>query len=134
MTDRVFLTEKRRDVLNGEYEGSPDALRNQKSRLRKSARTALEELIAVANSEEIENGEVFHPNDLARLVHALMTPADGLTPLKNFDGTEVEYRQQYAYQFAVHGRLSHTLDGYDQLLHELPDEPDFLEGWDADDF
>lgn len=74
MTDRVFLTEKRRDVLNGEYEGSDAALRNQKSRLKKSANTALDEVIAVAASGAIENDEeLFHPDQIYRLLSALTT-------------------------------------------------------------
>jgi len=114
----VFLTEKREAVLNGEYDGSDDALRNQKSRLRRSAQTALQELITVAASPEVENADIFEPNDLARLVDALMVPQGStLTPRWNFDGGPEEYRDQHLYQIGLQSRLSHALDGYETMLH-----------------
>lgn len=118
MTDRVLLNDKRKAVLNGEYTGSDAALRNQKSRLRESARTALAELVQVAASPEIDNAEVFEPNEVAHLLDALMVP-DGasLTPRWNFDGDPSEYRDTYRYQLALHGRLDHALDGYGEMLH-----------------
>lgn len=74
----MFLTEKREAVLNGEYDGSDDALRNQKSRLRRSAQTALQELITVAASPEIENAEVFDPEQIHILLKILLTGRGGL--------------------------------------------------------
>lgn len=74
MSDRVLLNDKRESVLNAEYDGSDAALRNQKSRLRSSSRTALKELIEVAQSHEIDNTEVFDPDDVFRLLRALLTP------------------------------------------------------------
>lgn len=74
MPDRVLLNDKRESVLNAEYSGSDAALRNQKSRLRSSSRTALNELIEVAESPEIDNTEVFDPDDVFRLLRALLAP------------------------------------------------------------
>ncbi|MCD2205322.1 hypothetical protein [Halobacterium sp. KA-6] len=74
MTDRVLLTEQRENVLNGEYDGSDAALRNQKSRLRKSSQTALQELTQVAESQHIDHTDVFDPDDVFRLLRALLTP------------------------------------------------------------
>lgn len=74
MTDRVLLTEQRENVLAGEYDGSDAALRNQKSRLRKSSQTALQELTQVAESQHIDHTEVFDPGDVFRLLRALLTP------------------------------------------------------------
>jgi hypothetical protein len=113
----AFLTDERRAVLSGEYDGEPNTERTHKSRIRSRARTALHELIEVAESDAIDNADIFEPNDLARLIHALMTPADGLTPRWNFDGDPAEYRDRYAYQFALHARLNHALDGYGDMLH-----------------
>jgi len=138
MADRALLTDKREKVLNGEYEGKDAALRNQKSRLRDSARTALNELIAVAASPEIENSEVFAPNNVARLIDALMVPnGTTLTPRWNFDGDPAEYRDTYRYQLALHGRLDHALDGYGEMLHRdyRPGEsPTFGDSLDLDEF
>jgi hypothetical protein len=146
MGDRVILTEKREAVLNGnfpdlsdDYDDPDAALRNQKSRLRESSRTALEELIVVAASPEIENADVFEPNTLARLVDALMVPnGKALTPRWNFDGDPTEYRDEYQYQLGLQSRLDHALDGYQEMLHrDYPpgEQPNLLDGtrFDADD-
>jgi len=128
MADRAFLTDKRRDVLNGEYEGADAALRNQKSRLRRTSSTALEELIEVAQSPEIDNGEVFDPDDIARLIDALMAPREAtITPRWNYGGTPDEFRDEYDYQLALWGRLDHTLRGYGDILHSTdPIEDRFI--------
>ena len=86
---------------------------------------ALGELIEVAASPEIDNTEIFEPNDLARLIDALMVPkSKTITPRWNFDGDPAEYRDTYRYQLALHGRLDHALDGYSEMLHRdyAPDE------------
>lgn len=69
----MLLTEQRENVLNGEYSGTDAALRNQKSRLRESSRTALHELTAVAESQHIDNTDVFDPDDVFRLLRALLS-------------------------------------------------------------
>ena len=74
MSDRVLLTEQRENVLNGEYDGSDAALRNQKSRLRTSSQTALQELTQVAESQHIDQTDVFDPDDVFRLLRALLLP------------------------------------------------------------
>jgi hypothetical protein len=74
MGDRVLLTDERRDVLAGEYEGSGAALRNQKSRIRQSGDTALRELIEIADSPHVDQMEVFDQKLVAELVHTLVKP------------------------------------------------------------
>jgi hypothetical protein len=74
VTDRVLLNDKRESVLDGQYDGSDAALRNQKSRLRRSSQTALKELVGVAESNQIDNTEVFDPNEVFRLLRALLAP------------------------------------------------------------
>lgn len=115
---QVFLTDERTAVLNGTYQGAANTERTHKSRIRDRARTALKELIQVAHSPAIDNAEVFDPNDLARLIDALMAPeGTTITPRWNFDGDPADFRDQYQYQLALHGRLSHALDGYGDMLH-----------------
>lgn len=74
MDERVLLTEKREKVLRGDYDGSDSALRNQKSRLRRSADTALGELIHVARSPYIDHTEVFDPEEVGEFLELLLTP------------------------------------------------------------
>lgn len=117
----AFLTDARRDILNDEYDGADATRRSHKSKIRSRSRTALMELIEVARSDEIDNVGVFEPNELARLLNALMVPDDGLTPRSNFEGTDEEYRTEYLYQLHLHSRLRHELDAFDDLLHDEPD-------------
>lgn len=118
MVDNIFLTDSRRDVLNGVDELTDQSRYNAKSRIRQRARMALQELIEVAASPEIDNADVLEPNVLARLLDAAMVPqGTTITPRWNFDGDPAEYRDTYRYQLALHGRLDHALDGYGDLLH-----------------
>lgn len=76
----VFLTETRREVLSGNYDGAKNTERTHKSRIRARARTALDELLVVAASDEIENAEVFDPQKLRALITTLTRGAGGLDP------------------------------------------------------
>lgn len=78
MGDRVFLTEAREQVLEGTYDGSDEALRNQKSRLRHSTAVALAELQKVAASDEIDNEQVFDPEMVYQLLLSLFSHYDGM--------------------------------------------------------
>jgi len=68
----TFLTESRREVLSGEWDGSPSTERSKKSHIRTKARSALGELIEVARSEEIENAEVFEPEEIGTLLYWIL--------------------------------------------------------------
>lgn len=128
MTD-AFLTDERRAVLNAEYDGAANTERTHKSRIRVRSRQAIEELIEVAQSPEIDNRDVFDPDDLARLIDALMAPRETtITPRWNYEGTPDEFRDEYDHQLALWGRLDHTLRGYGETLHstESPIESRFI--------
>ena len=68
----VILTDNRRDVLAGESDWSDDAIINEKTRIRKRSRTALGELIEVAQSSEIENRSVFDPEQIGTLLYWIL--------------------------------------------------------------
>jgi hypothetical protein len=128
--EKIFLTENRRDVLNSESDWSTQAIRNERSRIKNLARIALTELIEVAESSEIENADIFEPDDVARLIDSLMAPeGTAITPRWTYDGDADEYRDEYAYQLALWGRLDHTMRGYGETLHstENPIESRFLD-------
>jgi len=73
MVEKAFLTDSRRNVLEGNADDlTEQSLRNAKSRIRVRARLALTELIEVANSDEIDQTEVFDPDDIFRLLSALL--------------------------------------------------------------
>lgn len=77
MSDRGFLTDKNRDVLFGRYDGTENARRNQKTRIRSKAANSLNDLVAVANAGTIENTEdVFDPDQVYALLIALTMDRD----------------------------------------------------------
>lgn len=64
----VILTDSRREVLAGKSDWSNDAIINEKSRIRSKSRTALDELMTIAQSTEIENRSVFDPEQVGTLL------------------------------------------------------------------
>lgn len=72
MTDNLFLTENRRDVLDGASEWSAASITTEKSRIRSKAGAALKELIEVAQSTEIENRSVFDPGEVGTLLYWIL--------------------------------------------------------------
>lgn len=75
MPDNIFLTDERREVLQGkDREITDQSLHNAKSRIRVRTRLALEELTEVAESPEIRNESVFDPESVHQLLIALLTP------------------------------------------------------------
>lgn len=73
--DHTFLTEKRREILNDESDWEQSSINVEKSRIKNRARTALQELIMVAESPEIDHTDVFDQDDVFKLLRALMTPS-----------------------------------------------------------
>lgn len=127
MVEKVFLTDQRRAVLEGEYDGNEDTLRSHKSKIRERARTALEELREVAESPHIDNDDVFKTGELAGLIHGLMAPrGTTITPRWNYDGDDSEFFDEYRSQIIIHRRLTEELEGYDDFLNSRtpPGEPE----------
>jgi hypothetical protein len=106
MVEKTFLTDSRRDVLEGNADDlTEQSLRNAKSRIRVRSRLALDELIEVAESHEIENAEVFDPDDVFRLLSALVAPDEYSHPV---EGPPEDYQ---AYRNRLHVQM-------DKLLRE----------------
>lgn len=95
----VFLTDQRRDVLTGDYDGAANTERTHQSRIRSRARSALAELIEVAESDAIENESVFDPDQLRYLLTAIMQGGGGLDP----------YEPPEDYQNAVYVEVDRSL-------------------------
>lgn len=95
MVENIFLTDSRRDVLNGDTDHlNSQSLANAKSRIRTRARLALDELIEVAASPAIDNEDVFEPEEVYTLISILLNGTGGLS-----HGDEIphpdELREQY---------------------------------------
>ncbi len=68
----MFLTDRRREVLNGEFQGNPETLSSHKSRIRTRSRMALSELVEVAQSPEIHNSDVFEPEQVDLFIESIL--------------------------------------------------------------
>lgn len=87
MVKKAFLTDSRREVLDGTTDLTGQSLHNAKSRIRTRARLALEELIEVATSPAIDNKDVFDPEQIDILIHTLLNGSGGVIDLP--DSTEL---------------------------------------------
>jgi hypothetical protein len=118
MSERVFLTDARRDVLNGDFEGADSTLASHKSRIRTRAKIAIQELREVAESPEIRNEDVFEPDEMLYLFGALFAPPNNRFEkkrgLQGWEHLEEDYR---AYTDRLYVQLDkilhdyHTVDG-----------------------
>lgn len=121
MGDYAFLSPRRREIVDGatptEMDISEGTYRNHRADVKRKAQQALSELIAVAESDTIDSADVFEPNDVARLIAAILSPpGEHITPRWNFDGTDAEYREKYEFQTSMCWRLDHLIDGYSDTL------------------
>lgn len=78
MVEKAFLTDSRRDVLEGNSDLTDQSLYNAKSRIRTRARLALDELIEVAASPEIDNADIFTEQKMKVLLTNLLLGSGGL--------------------------------------------------------
>lgn len=94
MPDRVLLTDTRREVLKGTYDGAESSKRTQKSRIRTRSRLALDELIEVAESPHIDSADVFDPSKVSQLLYALMLPDEPVLPGEEPSEEHQEYQRE----------------------------------------
>ena len=78
MVESIFLTDSRRDVLEGTTDLTDQSLYNAKSRIRTRARLAIGELIEVAASSEIDNDDIFTEQQMQVLISNLLFGSGGL--------------------------------------------------------
>jgi hypothetical protein len=83
MAERAFLSEQRRRVVRGktadEMGISEETRRQYKYTTKQKARAAIAELIEVAASPEIDNGDIFDPDQLEVLITTLLIGTGGLS-------------------------------------------------------
>lgn len=117
MTPNAFLTERRREYLNGDYNLDNSKDRHLKRSLEQGAQTALKELIEVANSPEIDNASVFDSQQVHLLLDALFRDGEQrLTPLWDYDGDAADYNDEFAYQKTLHSSLNQSMMMYGQAM------------------
>lgn len=126
MVEHIFLTDKREAVLRDDTEGMKDAtVRNHKSRTRSRARMALDELIQVAESDAIDNGEVFTEDRMVRLLEAIFGPPEEIEPRWEAAATDNldEHNEAYADERSLHTAISRVLSTYEHRLHNYSKPP-----------
>jgi hypothetical protein len=108
MVENIFLTEKRRKVLDGTDDLNDDSRTVEKSRIRKRAKMALKELQEVAQSEEIENRGIFEAEEVGTLIFYLQADSAAIEPVDT-DVTEDSYSP-----FGTHSEMH---EPYKRELH-----------------
>lgn len=123
MSDRAFLTDRRENFLDGNYDLENAADRQVKSRLKKSSTIAFEELIAVAASPAIENEDVFETEQISRLLRAIMGDPEAIEPFyeavdQGSEAREAHY-EQYADERMLLNELRRIVMRYEERLERM---------------
>lgn len=118
--ENLFLTEPRREILEGSTDWADSSIANEKSRIRARARLALAELIEVAESDEIDNADIFESGDIFDLLEALFGEQDDIPPYweawDESDEAIKEYQEEYRYERALVQSISTVVTLYEDRL------------------
>lgn len=106
MAGHAFLTDRRRELLDGEYDSEDQADRQLKHRTKTAAETAIGELIEVAQSDTIDTREVFEPEQVATLIRHLLAPDVYVHPV---DGAPDDWKE---YQDDLYVQIDKTMHLY----------------------
>lgn len=112
MVQKVFITDRRRALLNDELDETKASIDVEKTRIRKRARMALAELIEVAESDAIDNDDVFDSDELGRLVMALFRDIE---PATTYEGSIDTYYQNHPYEMSLFIALLPSLLAYNPI-------------------
>lgn len=118
MVENIFLTDSRRDVLEGTSDLTDQSLYNAKSRIRTRARLALEELIEVAASSEIDNADVFTEQEIKQLVSLLLHGDGGLIGGDVADNLPEAWDPDPEYALSLYTALSAQLGQFERRHEE----------------
>ena len=90
MRKNIFLSESRRNILDGTTEWADSSVTTEKSRIRGNAKTALDELTEIAQSPEIENRSVFDPEEIGTLLYWILNDPAKMGEFGGLIGTSDE--------------------------------------------
>lgn len=127
--DHAFLTDRRQEIL-ADYDSNNSAHRALKSRARSGAATALEELVWVAECDEIDNSDVFDAPTVRAFLEALLGDNEKIKPCweawNESDEAIREHEQTYRYERRLIQSISTVTTLYeDRLLAQR--KPRYLE-------
>lgn len=117
MSERGFLTDTQKSLLESEYEGSDEARRATEYRIRQRTEHALKDLIQVAESNQIDIDDEIWYQHIPRLIHAVMAPPEDFEPINRYDGTTLEHRKEYPLQYALLDRLIRSVNAFEEAFH-----------------
>jgi hypothetical protein len=120
----VILTDKRREVLEGTYEGTESTRQSHRSNIRTRSKEALHELIEVAESDEVANHEVFTPEVIERLLRAIMGPRETIRPRWDYeDASMVKQLRDDPHRTLLYNAID-GVRGYYLPYYEFSEEPE----------
>jgi len=91
MGESVLLTDRRKDLLEGEYDKDDPSDRMVLSRFQRSTETAVDELIQIAENPHVDHSEMIQREQVVKLLRAILTPppehvnSGGLIRIKHED-------------------------------------------------
>lgn len=119
-----ILTERRREVLEGDYTGNESTRESHRSNIRASSKEGLAELIAVAESEEIDNEDVFEPEVVEQLLRAIIGPREDIKPLWEYgDRAVMSQLKDYPHKRMMYEAIR-NVEGYYQPYFTYYEEPE----------
>lgn len=87
---QVILSDRRRKILEGTYDGAKSTEYNHKRAIRQRSQSAIEELIKIASSPEIDNERAIDPEQIGALVSILVQGSGGLVGTENIDNEQLK--------------------------------------------
>jgi hypothetical protein len=128
-----FLTEKRRELLTGEYSGDEDAEYSIRHRTKRSAESSLDDLITVAQSDEIDNQSVFDERKIEQLLLAIIGPEEEVTPRWERDDL-TEHAIENDHRMKVHNTIKMVYERFYAPFYqyEEPESPIELKAMERD--
>jgi hypothetical protein len=115
MSEDLFLTENRRNVLDGSTDWAASSVTTEKSRIRGKAKTALDELTEIAQSPEIENRSVFDPEQIGMLLYWILNDPAEMGEFGGLVGTSDEPPEGVSEN--VYTKIPEKLQQYQREIH-----------------
>ena len=127
MAERVLLTPRRREILEGTRDEDPDSIRVAKYKLRKRVHMALDEFKDLAESDGIDNEDLFPPDEIREFIMALFGDYEEIQPYHEAweakSGEAVrDYMDEHDYEISLAEVINHMDTVYADLLLN-PDPP-----------
>lgn len=116
---QAFLTDRRREFLDGEYDLAKAKDRQLKKAIKDSSHAAVQELIEVATSPAIDTRDVFDTDDVFLLLRAILVPDEYTGTIYPSDSAPDEWLRYHDRMYVQMDKLMH---GYRDGRFPDPDD------------